>query len=113
MKFLSIWTPDAKTAAAPPTKEFLADMDRLIQDGIKSGTLVATGGLLPASQGGARVRSSGGKITVVDGPFAESKEVVAGFAIIEAKSREEAIESAKRFLKLAGDGESELRQILD
>ena len=113
MKFLSIWTPDAKTAATPPSKEFMEEMGKLIEQSMKAGTLLATGGLLPASQGGARVRSSGGRITVTDGPFTESKELVAGFAIIQANTKEEAIESAKRFVKIAGDGESELRQIMD
>ena len=113
MKFLSIWTPDPKTANAPPSPEFRKKMDKLVADAIKSGEVVLTGGLLPASQGGARVRSSGGKITVVDGPFTESKELIAGFAILQAKSKEDAIESAKRFVTLAGDGESEIRQIMD
>jgi hypothetical protein len=57
------------------------------------------------------VRKSGGKLTVVDGPFTESKEVVGGFAILEAKSKEDAIRLAREFLKVAGDGECELRQI--
>ena len=113
MKFLSIWTPDPKTANAPPTPEFRKKMDKLVADAIKSGEVVLTGGLLPASQGGARVRSTGGKITVVDGPFTESKELIAGFAILQANSKEDAIASAKRFVTLAGDGESEIRQIMD
>jgi hypothetical protein len=112
MKFLSIWTPDAKTASRPPSNAYMAEMGRLIDEGMKAGTLLATGGLLPVTQGGARVRSFKGKITVIDGPFTESKELVAGFAILQANSKDEAIEGVKRFLKVAGDGESELRQIM-
>jgi hypothetical protein len=113
MKFLSIWTPDPKTARLPPSKELMEEMGKLVEESMKAGTLLATGGLLPVSRGGARVRSSGGRITVIDGPFTESKELIAGFAILQAKSKEEAIEAAKRFHKVAGDGESELRQIMD
>ena len=60
-----------------------------------------------------RVRLSGGKLTVTDGPFTETKELIAGFAIVQVKSKREAIELAERFLKLAGDGESEIRQMYD
>lgn len=113
MKFLSIFTPDATTAAAPPSEELMAKMGKLCDDSMKAGTLVATGGLFPVYQGGARVRASGGKIAVIDGPFTESKELTAGFAILEAGSREHAIELVKEFLAIAGDGESDLRQIIE
>ena len=108
MRFLSIY----KTAErhTPPSPEFVAAMQQLIEEGMKSGWLVATEGCLPSALG-ARVRSSGGKLTVTDGPFTESKEVVGGFAILEAKSKEDAIRLAREFLKVAGDGECELRQI--
>jgi hypothetical protein len=88
----------------------MEQMGRLVEDMMKAGTLITTGGLIPGS---FRVNSSGGKITVTDGPFAEAKEFVGGFAILEAKSKEDVIEMSKRFLKVAGDGESELRQIMD
>ncbi len=108
MRFLSIYkTAESNT---PPSPEFVASMQKLIEEGMKSGWLVATEGCLPSALG-ARVRKSGGKVTVVDGPFTESKEVVGGFAILEAKSKEDAIRLAKEFLKVAGDGECELRQI--
>lgn len=108
MRFLSIYkTAESNT---PPSPEFVAAMQKLIEEGMKSGWLVATEGCLPSALG-ARVRSSGGKLTVIDGPFTESKEVVGGFAILEAKSKEDAIRLAKEFLKVAGDGECELRQI--
>lgn len=108
MRFLSIYkTAESNT---PPSPEFVAAMQKLIEEGMKSGWLIATEGCLPSALG-ARVRKSGGKLTVVDGPFTESKEVVGGFAILEAKSKEDAIRLAREFLKVAGDGECELRQI--
>jgi hypothetical protein len=108
MRFLSIYKTAESTT--PPSPEFVATMQKLIEEGMKSGWLVATEGCLPSALG-ARVRKSGGKLTVVDGPFTESKEVVGGFAILEAKSKEDAIRLAREFLKVAGDGECELRQI--
>jgi hypothetical protein len=87
-------------------------MGQLIEEGFKSGWLVATEGCMPTKLG-ARVRRSGSDISVTDGPFTESKEVVGGFAILKADSKQEAIELTRRFLKVAGEGECELRQIYD
>ena len=108
MRFLSIFK--AVETNVPPTPEFIARMDKLINGMTKAGTLIATEGCLPSALG-ARVRRSGGKVTVTDGPFVETKEVVGGFAILEARSKEEAIEMAQTFLDVAGDGECEIRQI--
>jgi hypothetical protein len=110
MKFLSIY----KTAerATAPTPEEMATMGKLIEEGMKAGWLLATEGCLPTALG-ARIRRSGGKLTVTDGPFTEAKEVVGGFAILKANSKEEAIELTRTFLKIAGDGECELRQLYD
>jgi hypothetical protein len=85
-------------------------MGQLIEDMTKAGTLIATEGCLPSALG-ARVRLSGGKVTVTDGPFVETKEVVGGFAILEAATKHEAIEMARTFLAIAGDGECEIRQM--
>src|SRR5258708_6781535 len=112
MRFMMMYTPDKDRAGVPPSKEHMAEMAKLIDETTKSGELLATGGLLPISKGG-RVRYSGGKLSVTDGPFTESKELIAGFAIMELKSKEDAIESAKRFLKIAGEGECEIRPIMD
>ena len=108
MKFLSIY----KTAenGVPPTAEFIARMNALIEEMTRAGTLIATEGCLP-SVAGARVRRSGDRLTVTDGPFAEAKEVIAGFALLEAESKEHAIQLAKHFLDVAGEGECEVRQI--
>jgi hypothetical protein len=108
VRFLSIY----KTAetGAPPTMEHVEQMQKLIEEAMRAGWLLATEGCLPSAKG-ARVRRTDDKITVTDGPFTESKELVGGFAILEAASKQEAIEMAKTFLKIAGNGECELRQI--
>jgi hypothetical protein len=108
MRFLSIY----KTAetSTPPSPEYVARMQTLVEEGMRSGWLVATEGCLPSALG-ARVRSAAGQMTVTDGPFVESKEIVAGFAVLEASSKEQAIQLARQFLAVAGDGECELRQI--
>ena len=111
MRFLCLYKP-SKPEGAPPTQEQMAAMGKLIADDMKSGVLLATEGCLPSSKG-ARVRMTSGKFTVVDGPFTEAKEVVGGFALIQAKSKEEAIEHTKRFLRVAGDGETEIRQVYE
>ena len=110
MKFLSIY----KTAerGVPPTQEEMARMGQLIEKHLKSGKLLATEGCLPSSLG-ARVRLSGGKLSVTDGPFTESKEIVGGFAILQANSKREAVELVEEFLQVAGDGECEIRQVFE
>jgi len=110
MKFLSIYKNAER--GVPPTQEEMATMGKLVEEGFKAGWLLATEGCLP-SKFGARVRRAGTQLTVTDGPFSEAKEVVGGFAILQAKSKEEAIELASQFLKVAGDGECELRQIYE
>jgi hypothetical protein len=87
-------------------------MGKLIQEGMKKGWLLGTEGCLPSALG-ARVRRTDGKVTVTDGPFTESKELVGGFAILQANSKEEAIELAKNFLNIVGQGECELRQLYE
>jgi hypothetical protein len=109
MRFLSIYKT---TERSEPPREPSAEMAKFIEEQTKAGVLLQGEGCLPTAKG-ARVRRSGEKLTVTDGPFTESKEVIAGFALLQAKSKEEAIEMAKRFLKLAGDGECELRQVFE
>ncbi len=115
MRFMTIYRPaDAKDmeAGVPPTQDEMATMGAFIEEMARSGVLLATDGLLPSSKG-ARVRRSKGKVSVTDGPFTESKELIAGFAILQVESKAEAIELTKRFLAIAGDGESEVRQMYD
>ena len=91
-------------------------MAKLGEEGTKSGLLIETGGLTPTALG-ARVRISGGKLTVTDGPFAETKEVIGGYAVFQVGSKAEAIEQTMRFMELhrkhwpAWEGETEIRQI--
>jgi hypothetical protein len=106
-------------AGLPPKPDLLAAIGKLSHDMTQAGVLLESGGLLPSSRG-ARVRASGGKLSVTDGPFVETKELVGGYAIVEAKSREEAVELGKRFMevhvKVLGssyDGECEVRQLFD
>jgi hypothetical protein len=87
-------------------------MGKLVEDGMKAGYLLAVEGCLPSSTG-ARIRRTNGKVTVTDGPFSESKEVIGGLAILQANSKEEAIELVRQFLSVAGDGECELRQLFE
>jgi hypothetical protein len=110
MRFLSIYKSAER--ATPPTPEEMATMGKMVEDGMKAGWLLATEGCLP-SKLGARVRRSSSKITVTDGPFTESAEVVGGFAIFKVESKEEAVELARQFLKAVGDGECELRQLYE
>jgi hypothetical protein len=110
MKYLSIYKTVETTV--PPSQEEMAKMGKLIEEGMKAGWLVATEGCLPSALG-ARVRMSKGNVTVTDGPFTESKELVGGFAVLRVNSKEEAIELAKNFLKVVGQGECELRQIYE
>ena len=110
MRFLSIYK-SVETGQAP-TPEHMAEMGQLIEKHMKTGALVGTEGCLPTALG-ARVRRDGAKVTVTDGPFTETKEVIGGFAILEAPSREGAIELAREFLQVAGDGECEIRQIFE
>jgi hypothetical protein len=110
MKFLSIYKSVEKST--PPSPEEMATMGKLIEEGMKSGWLLGTEGCLPSALG-ARVRKSGDAVTVTDGPFTESKEIVGGFALLRANSKEEAIQMAKDFLKVVGEGECEIRQVYE
>src|SRR5882757_8727870 len=102
MKFLSIYKNAERNA--PPSQEEMGRMGKLIEEGMKAGYLLAVEGCLPTALG-ARVRLSNGKVTVTDGPFTEAKEAIGGLAILRANSETEAIEIAKHFLGIAGDGE--------
>ena len=109
MQFLMIYTPEDAT---PPSPEKMAKLGEFGEEMARIGVVVATGGMFPSSMG-ARVRLSQGKFTVTDGPFPELKEVMAGWAIIKASLKEEAIEHARRFMAIAGDGEGDIRQLTD
>jgi hypothetical protein len=110
MRFLSIYNcPERNT---PPTPEEMGKMGKMVEEWMKSGKLLATEGCMHSSLG-ARVRIENGRHSVSDGPFTESKEVVGGFAILDAPSKEVAIQYVKEFLDVVGGGECELRQLYD
>jgi hypothetical protein len=108
MKFLSVYKTVER--GVPPSQEEMDKMSKLIEEGMKAGWLLAVEGCMP-SVTGARVRKSNGKTTVMDGPFMETKELIGGLAILQANSKDHAIELAKYFLGHAEDGECELRQL--
>lgn len=101
MKFLSMIRID-ETTGQVPSEQLHADMGKLIEEWIREGKLIRTAGLRPTAEG-FRVRSRHGSITTTDGPFTESKEVIGGYAMIEARDKEEAVELIKRFLAVHGE----------
>jgi len=110
MRFLSVYKSVEK--GVPPTPQEMERMGKLIEEGFKTGYLLSAEGCMP-SKIGARVRLANGKTTVTDGPFTESKEIIGGFAILQADSKEHALELVRQFLGVAGDGECELRQLYE
>ncbi len=112
MKFFLMSLPDEKTAGKPPSPEMMAEMAKFVDAETKAGRLIATGAMLPVSMGGARVKSEAGKFSVIDGPYTEAKELIAGWAIIEVKSLDEALEASRKFYSIVGDGEGTIRQIM-
>jgi hypothetical protein len=110
MKFLSMIRLNEKTAQ-PPSERLMKEMGKLMEEMLREGTLVRTAGLRPTSEG-ARVRWNRGQLSMTGGPFTETTEVIGGFAVLEAKSMEDAIELTKRFLRVHGseyDLECEIR----
>lgn len=116
MKFMMI--VKHKEDQGVPPRELMEAIGKLSQEAAQTGTMLGGGGLKP-STAGARVRISGGNVSVVDGPFTEAKEIIGGYAQFELKSKEEAIEQAKRFMELhkkywpGWEGETEIRQMMD
>jgi hypothetical protein len=101
-------------AGKMPDEKLFAEMARYHEELVRAGVLLDASGLQPTSKG-ARIKYSGGKRTLVDGPFTETKELVAGYTLIQVKSREEAMEWAKRFPapQFGGEGEIEIRQLYE
>jgi len=120
MRFMMMMKGDKDyEAGAPPDERLMAAIGKLTEEMTRAGVMLETGGLLPSSKG-ARVRLGGGKLTVKDGPFAEAKELIGGYAIVQVKSKEEALQMAKDFMKLHADvlgpsyeGECESRQMAE
>lgn len=110
MKFLLTYQQDP--SAPPPTPETMAAIGALSQREIASGRIVMTGGLVRPTKG-IHVQCAAGKVTITDGPFAETKELIDGFALVEVGSKEEAIAMATEFMQIAGDGNGEILQLFD
>jgi hypothetical protein len=111
MRYMMLYKP-GYDGGPPPTEEHMQAMGQLIGEMAQSGVLLATDGLLESSKG-VRVRIKDEKFTVTDGPFTETKELIAGFAMVRVPSRDEAIRWAKKFLALMKEGESEIREMCD
>jgi hypothetical protein len=110
MRFLGYTIGDPSTPMTPPSPEGWAEMSKFMEEATKAGVLLATGGVGPIEEMTKLVRTDG-KITVLDGPFTETKELIGGWALLECRDKAEAIEWAKRFLNLAGDGETRVREV--
>jgi len=114
MKFMMIVKHAEKQG--PPPQELMDAITKLSEEAAQAGTMLGNGGLRPTAQG-ARVRLSGGQVTVTDGPFTEAKEVIGGYAQFELKSKQEAVDSAVKFMELhkkywpGWEGETEVRQM--
>jgi hypothetical protein len=115
---MSIIKIDESKPLGPPPAALLGAIDELADQATKDGTLLDQGGLLP-SAAGALVRLSGGKVTVTDGPFIEAKELIGGYAMFQLRSKDEAIEMARRFMELHAEhwpefeGVCEVRQMME
>jgi len=117
MRFITLVKSAESFRAGPPPKALMDAIGKLGEEATKEGVLVDMGGLSPSNTG-ARIRLAKGKLTLTDGPFAEAKEVIGGYAIFELKSRKEAIERAMKFMELhqrhwkGWEGETEVRQLM-
>src|SRR5262245_20297556 len=111
MRVISIFTHEPVNR--PPTEEEMATMGALIEDGMKAGWLIATEGVNFGTTGVRIHKNAGGKITVIDGPFAETKEVLGGYALLQAANKEEVVELTRRFLNVVGQGTCEIYRLYE
>ena len=111
MRFLGYTLADPNTPIPEPSQEMYAKMGEFVGEATKAGVVLATGGLAPFDQA-TKVRYADGEFTVTDGPYTEAKELIGGWALMEVRDKAEAIEWTKRFLAVAGGGESTLREVL-
>ncbi len=110
MYFLMYTIGDDSKPLPPPSQKEMEEMGKFMDESIKAGTLLATGAMMPTSQG-TTVRYSDGKFTVSDGHYNGSKELIGGWALVRVGSKSEAIDLTKRFLKIVGRGESRIREV--
>ena len=102
---------EADMPSEPPPPELYEEMGAFVEEAVKAGVIVATGGIAPTAQG-TKVTLNDGEFTVVDGPFTEAKELVGGWALMECRDMDEAVEWTKRFLSVLGAGESRVRPVM-
>jgi hypothetical protein len=113
MKFMLMFKPETNPPpGVHPCRKDLPAMRQLMMELKEAGILLATEGL-QGSETGARIHHGGGRFVVTDGPFAEAKELIAGFAIVNVSSKQEAIDIARRFLDVAGEGVREVLQVIE
>jgi hypothetical protein len=110
MKFFGYTMGDPNAPVEAPSPEMYERMGAFMEEATKAGVLLATGGFAPLSEA-VKIKYDGGEFTVLDGPFAEAKELIGGWALMETRDMSEAIEWVKRFLATAGHGESMIRQV--
>jgi hypothetical protein len=101
---------EAEMPNEPPPPELYEEMGKFVEEAVNAGVIVATGGILPTAMG-AKISLKDGEFTVVDGPFAEAKELVGGWALMECRDLQEAIEWSKRFITVLGEGEVRVRPV--
>jgi len=111
MRFISIFTHEPTNR--PPTETEMATMGKLIEDGMKAGWLIATEGVDFGATGVRVQKSTSGKVTVTDGPFAETKEVIGGYALLKAANKDEVVELTRQFLSAVGQGTCEIYQLYE
>jgi hypothetical protein len=110
MRFLMYRFDDESAPIQQLTREQMAEMRTVTEEATKAGVLVFNGGIAPSATG-SKVTRTDGEFTVTDGPFTEAKELVGGWALVETRDKDEAIEWSKRLLNVAGDGEMRIRQV--
>jgi len=119
MRFMSMVKSSENYRLGPPPQALMDAMDKLGEEMKKAGAMIDMGGLLPTAMNSYRVRLSGGKLSLTDGPFTEAKEVIGGYAVFDVPTKEEALEWTMRFMDLhrqhwpEWEGETEVRQMFD
>ena len=111
MRFISIFTHEPTNR--PPTEAEMATMGKLIEEGMKAGWLIATEGVDFGATGVRVHKSTAGKVTAIDGPFAETKEVIGGYALLKAANKDEVVELTRHFLSVVGQGTCEIYQLYE
>jgi hypothetical protein len=110
MRFFGYTLADESVPMPDPSPELYEQMGKFVEEATKAGVVVATGGIAPTAMG-VKITLKEGEFTVVDGPFSEAKEIVGGWALLECRDKDEAIEWTKRFVSVLGQGEVRIRPV--